>query len=301
VIKGIFLILKRSYETYHKELQTFIEIYINGRKKKFLKEEEEISSKNLKNSKTSKFSHNLQAKDHIFSSLNKFSLLSEDSAYLNESSRIFQMNSESTNKKGKIYLQIHKPIDNFKKEEKFLTEKKTELSKYSNKHKHPTLNMNNDASTNLLYQHENELENFNQNSDNFNIFSEREQLDLNFIYSKDLFSNFINFNLEEIRKETAEKENLQSKSFHDNNQNLFEDQEEKNNQPVNKQENSKTEDFSNMDSGKFLFNKKKPNTKFKILSSDKEDAIQMDTKTAYLESSTEIKNFRKTNVFISYY
>ena len=153
------------------------------------------------------------------------------------------------------------------------------------------MNMNNDASTNLQYIHDNDLENFNN-------FSEREQLDLNFIYSKDVFSNFINFNLEEIVKETAEKENLQSKSFHNDNQNLFEDQEENKMEPVNKQENSKTGDLSNFNAGKFLFNKKKSNTKFKILSSDKEDAIQMDTKSVFIEKSTDFKNFRKTNVFL---
>jgi hypothetical protein len=72
------------------------------------------------------------------------------------------------------------------------------------------------------------IENFeNINMNFFNEYSTsnagKDKLDLNFIYSNNLFSNFINFNIEEINKK-EEKNNLNNLT-HANveNNNLFED------------------------------------------------------------------------------
>jgi hypothetical protein len=55
-----------------------------------------------------------------------------------------------------------------------------------------------------------------------NIFNEIENLDMNFVYSKDLFSNFINFNME-INQENLYEEDSKNKKMTNLEENFFGD------------------------------------------------------------------------------
>jgi hypothetical protein len=78
LLKGIFLVFRKKYETLFKDLQCFIEIYINGRKKHVLEEKKIIETTKEDNGAITGIFHSL-----LSDSGNQLSNI------INESSKLF--------------------------------------------------------------------------------------------------------------------------------------------------------------------------------------------------------------------
>jgi hypothetical protein len=159
--------LKRSYEIYCKEIQSFVEFYLSGKKRKPVEKAKDQSKEEKKEKNASGMRLSLHG-------LN-FSLLSENSDY-----ETFLNQYGSKLVKGKRIL-----ADEGKHESKMPLKNQT---------------MEKSLVKSLL---EGDTE-FEPNIATFDM--DKEKIDVNFTYNRDLFSNYINFDLEGIQVENNQFE-----------------------------------------------------------------------------------------------